>query len=65
MYGLLSAGLHDLTEEECLEIADGIIKVFDHVFVEMSAHVGQRKNVTAGMQSLQANYAAKKKPAKP
>jgi hypothetical protein len=65
LYGLLSAGLHDLTEEECLEIADGIIKVFDHVFVEMSAHVGQRKNFTTGMQSLQAKYAAKKKPAKP
>lgn len=61
LYGLLSAGLHDLTEGECVEIADGIIKVFDHIFVEMGAHVAQRRSFTTGIQALQVKYAATKK----
>lgn len=65
LYGLLSTGLHDQTEEECLDIADGIIKVFDHVFVEMSAHVEHRKSFTTGIQALQGKYAATKKRPEP
>lgn len=61
LYGLLSTGLHDLTEEACLEIADGIVKVFDHIFVEMGAHVEQRRSFTTGIQALQEKYAATKK----
>lgn len=65
LYGLLSTGLHDLTEEKCLEIADGIIRVFDYIFVEMSAYVEQRKHFTTGIHSLQAKYAATKKRTEP
>ncbi|MEO7859516.1 MAG: hypothetical protein ABIU05_03580 [Nitrospirales bacterium] len=65
LYGLLSAGLHDLTEEECLEIADGITKVFDHIFVEMNAYVEQRRSFTTGIQVLQIKYADTKKRPQP
>ncbi|MGD0163033.1 MAG: hypothetical protein ABSB39_11250 [Candidatus Sulfotelmatobacter sp.] len=44
LYGLVSAGLHDLTEEECIEIADETQSVFEFTFTRLRAETKERKD---------------------
>lgn len=43
LYSLVSAGLHDLTEEQCIEIADETKSVFEYAFTRLRAEVSERK----------------------
>jgi hypothetical protein len=43
LYSLVSAGLHDLTEEQCIEIADETKSVFEYTFTRLRAEISERK----------------------
>jgi hypothetical protein len=43
LYRLVSRGLHGLSEEECIEIADEIKTVFEYVFEKLSAQIADRR----------------------
>src|SRR5580698_5891993 len=43
LFGLVSAGLHDLTEEQCIEIADETKSVFEYTFTRLRAEITERK----------------------
>jgi|SRR5579864_2189553 len=43
LFGLLSDGLHDRTEEECVGIADEIREVFEYVFENLRAQIADEK----------------------
>ena len=42
LFGLVSAGLHDLTEEQCVEIADETKGVFEYTFSRLRAEIAER-----------------------
>jgi hypothetical protein len=52
LYGLVSAGLHDLTEEQCIAIADEIKRVFEFTFTHLRAEVDERKDFVADLKKL-------------
>lgn len=43
LFSLVSAGLHDLTEEQCIEIADETKSVFEYTFTRLRAEISERK----------------------
>ena len=43
LFGLVSAGLHDLTEEQCIEVADETKSVFEYTFTRLRAEITERK----------------------
>ena len=52
LYGLVSAGLHDLPEEQCIAIADEIRDVFEYTFTRLKAETEGRKNFAAKIKKL-------------
>jgi hypothetical protein len=44
LYGLVSAGLHDLSEQECITIADETRSVFEFTFSRLRAETNERKD---------------------
>ena len=44
LFGLVSAGLHDLTEEQCVQIADDTKSVFEYTFTRLRAETEERKD---------------------
>ncbi len=46
LYGLVSAGLHDLSEEECIAIADETQSAFEFTFTRLRAEIEARKDFT-------------------
>jgi len=44
LYGLVSAGLHDLTEEDCIRITDETKSVFEYTFTRLRAEITARKD---------------------
>lgn len=43
LFGLVSAGLHDLSEEQCVNIADETKSVFEYTFTRLRAEITERK----------------------
>jgi hypothetical protein len=43
LYGLVSKGIHSLSEAECIEIADQTADVFDFIFTNLRAQIAERK----------------------
>ena len=43
LFGLVSKGIHSLSEAECIEIADETTDVFDFIFTNLRAQVEDRK----------------------
>jgi hypothetical protein len=43
LFKLVSAGLHDLTEEQCIRIADETKSVFEYTFTRLRAEITDRK----------------------
>lgn len=52
LYGLVSAGLHDLSEEECLAVADEIRSVFEYTFTRLRAETQDRKDFAVKIKKL-------------
>jgi len=44
LFGLVSAGLHDLTEEQCVSIADDTKRVFEFTFTRLRAETKDRQD---------------------
>jgi hypothetical protein len=44
LYNLVSGGLHDLTEEECIEVADETQSVFEFTFTRLRSETKERKD---------------------
>jgi hypothetical protein len=47
LYGLVSGGLHDLTEEQCINIADETKSVFEFTFTRLRAETKERQDFAA------------------
>lgn len=60
LYDLVSAGLHDLTEEQCIAIADKTKTVFEFTFTNLRAEREKRKDFVETVKRL----AGEKGPAK-
>jgi hypothetical protein len=58
LYGLLSDGLHDRTEEECLAIADEIREVFEYVFENLRTQIEDEKRFIDKMTKLTSRQKA-------
>jgi len=43
LFGLVSAGLHDLTERECIDITDETKGVFEYTFTRLRAEITERQ----------------------
>ncbi len=52
LFGLLSDGLHDRTEEECVGIADEIREVFEYVFENLRTQIEDEKRFRERMSKL-------------
>jgi hypothetical protein len=44
LYGLVSGGVHDLTEEECIAVADETKSVFEFTFTKLRAETKERQD---------------------
>jgi hypothetical protein len=44
LYRFVSEGIHELSEEDCIAVADGIKEVFEHLFTNLRAETENRKN---------------------
>jgi hypothetical protein len=55
LYGLVSAGLHDLTEEQCVAIADETKSVFEFTFARLRAETEERKDFVDTIRKLAGN----------
>jgi len=58
LYGLVSGGLHDLTEEQCIAMADEIRGVFEYTFTRLKAETQDRKDFASKIKK----WAGGKKP---
>lgn len=47
LYSLVSAGVHDLTEEECIAVADDTKSVFEFTFSKLRAEMKERQEFVA------------------
>lgn len=52
LYGLVSAGLHDLTEEQCIAIADDIKSAFEFTFTRLRGETQDRKDFADKIKKL-------------
>jgi len=52
LYSLVSKGIHGLSEEECLVIADDTVEVFAYVFAKLRAEMTDRKKFLERMKRL-------------
>jgi hypothetical protein len=43
LYDLVSQGIHGMTEDECLEVADETTEVFQYIFTKLRAEVEERR----------------------
>lgn len=58
LYGLLSDGLHDRTEEECLAISDEIREVFEYIFENLRTQIEDEKRFIDKMTKLTSRQKA-------
>ncbi|HEV3316804.1 MAG TPA: hypothetical protein VG488_07555 [Candidatus Angelobacter sp.] len=59
LYGLLSAGLHARSEEECIAIVDEIRDVFEYVFARLRAEIEDRNRMMSKINKLYGSRGAK------
>ena len=52
LYGLVSGGLHDLTEGQCIAIADEIRGVFEYTFTRLKAETQDRRDFASKIKKL-------------
>lgn len=52
LHGLLSAGLHAQSEEECIGIVDEIREVFEYVFARLRAEIEDRNKMISKVKKL-------------
>jgi hypothetical protein len=52
LYGLVSKGIHSLSEAECLQVFDDTVEVFDYVFTNLKAQVADRKTFMEKVKKL-------------
>jgi hypothetical protein len=52
LYELLSGGLHTQTEEECLQIADDVLEIFDYLFNRLRGDIEDRKSFVAKVKKM-------------
>ncbi len=52
LHELLSRGLHRLSDEDCLDIADDIQEILEFIFKELKAHTEHRKIYGEGLKTI-------------
>jgi hypothetical protein len=52
LYELLSKGLHNQTEEECLQIADEVHDIFDYLFDRLRTEIEDRKSFVEKVKKI-------------
>jgi hypothetical protein len=62
LYGLVSAGLHNLTEEECVDIADEGKTAFEFTFANLKAETEGRKDFADTIKRLERKLSALRTP---
>ncbi len=63
LFGLVSAGLHDLSEEQCIEVADETKSVFEYTLTRLRAEITERKEFAAKVKKWAGgNLSSIKKP---
>ena len=60
LHDLLSEGLHNLSEEQCIEIVDGMNNVLTYVYKELKAHAKEQKSYVEGLKTLQVKQSKRK-----
>jgi len=60
LHDLLSEGLHNLSEEQCIEIVDGMNGALTYIYKELKAHAQEQKSYMDGLKVLQAKQAKRK-----
>ena len=60
LYGLVSAGLHALTEEQCIDIADEGKSAFEFTFANLRAETDDRKGFAETIRKLERKLSALK-----
>ena len=54
LYGLLSIGLHDLSDEECCDIVDAMDGSLKFIYTRLKTHVGEAKAYEAAAKEINA-----------
>lgn len=62
LYGLVSVGLHDLTEEQCIDIADEGKRAFEFTFANLRAETDERKDFADTIKRLERKLSALRAP---
>jgi hypothetical protein len=62
LYGLVSMGLHNLTEEQCIDIADEGKSAFEYTFANLRAETDGRKDFADTIKKLERKLSALKTP---
>jgi hypothetical protein len=52
LYGLVSEGIHGMSEEKCIEVADNTAFVFSYVFTNLKAQIADRKTFIEHVKKL-------------
>jgi hypothetical protein len=52
LFGLVSKGLHGLSEPQCIEVADGIRDVFEYVFEKLKTEVAAKRAFAEKLKKL-------------
>jgi hypothetical protein len=52
LYGLVSKGIHGLSEAECIQIADNTVAIFEYVFSKLRAEMTDRNDFVERMKRL-------------
>jgi len=52
LYGLVSKGIHGLSEAECIAIADDTVAIFEYVFAKLRAEMTERNKFVERMKRL-------------
>ena len=61
LYGLVSQGIHDLTEEECIAVADETQSVFEFTFAKLRAEIKERQDFVSRIKKLAGGKKPEKK----
>ncbi len=61
MYDILSVGIHNQSEEECLQIADDTREIFDYLFDRLKTETADRTAFVAKVKAIASNRGARAK----
>lgn len=56
LFGLVSKGLHGLSEPQCIEVADGIRRTFEYLFTNLKAQVDEKRAFAEDVKRLSQSW---------